>query len=86
MAAIGGNDLHRCAGLLPERGSHGRTWTLLEGNDLESLFAVTPPEPGGSSPSEVSPTVPDKPVLSHLEFTLHRVGRVPSVGVTLAQD
>jgi hypothetical protein len=65
MAAIGGNDLHRFAGLLAQRGSHGWTRTLLEGDDLESLLAVTSPEPGGSSPSEVSPPVPDQPMLPY---------------------
>jgi hypothetical protein len=67
MAAIGGDDLDSVAGLLAQRGSHGRTWTLLIGNDLESLLAVTSPEPGGSSASEVSSTVPDEPMLpSHV--------------------
>lgn len=63
MAAIGGHDLDSVAGLLAQRGSHGRARTLLIGNNLESLLLVTPPEPGGSSSSELSPTVPDEPVL-----------------------
>ena len=67
MAVIGGNDLHRLTGLLPERGSHRRTWTLLEGDDLKTIITVTPPEPDGSSPSEVSPPIPDEPMLlSHV--------------------
>ena len=68
VMTIGGNDLDRLAGPLAERGSHRRTWTLLEGDDLESLLMVTPPDPGGSSPSEVSPPVPDEPMLpSHVD-------------------
>jgi hypothetical protein len=63
MAAIGSDDLDSVAGLLAQRGSHGRARTLLKRNNLESLLLVMPPEPGGSSSSEVSPTVPDEPVL-----------------------
>jgi len=65
LTTVGRNHLHCLAGSLAQRGSHGRTWTLLEGNDLEPLLVVMPPEPGGSPSSEVSPTVPDEPVLSH---------------------
>jgi hypothetical protein len=69
MTAIGRHDLHRCAGLLAQGRSHGGTWTLLEGDDFESLLMVTPPEPGGRSPSEVSATVPDEPMFpSHTAF------------------
>jgi hypothetical protein len=63
FTTIGGNDLHRLAGLLAERGSHGGAGTLLEGYDLKSLLMVMSPEPGGNSPSEVSPPVPDEPML-----------------------
>jgi hypothetical protein len=45
----------------------------LEGNDLELLLVVTLPEPGRSPPSEVSPTIPDEPVLSHWERAHHRL-------------
>jgi hypothetical protein len=62
LMAVGSNDLHRSTRLLAQRGRHGRTWTLLEGDDLESLLVVTPPEPGGNSPSEVSATVPNEPM------------------------
>jgi hypothetical protein len=63
LTTIGGNDLHRLAGLLAKYGIHRRTWTLLEGSDLESLLTVTSPEPGDDSPSEVSPSIPDEPML-----------------------
>jgi hypothetical protein len=85
MATIGRHDLHRCAGLLAQRGSHGRAWTLLEGDDFESLLVVTPPEPGGRSPSEVSPTVPDEPELSHRRYALHHFGIMPPIAFTLLE-
>jgi hypothetical protein len=67
LTTIGGNDLDRLAGLLAKYGRHRRAGTLLEGHDLESLLMVMSPEPGDSSPSEVSPPVPDQPVLpSHV--------------------
>jgi hypothetical protein len=71
--------LHRLAGLRAQSGGHGWTRTLLEGDDLESLLAVMPPEPGGSSPSEVSPSVPDEHVSSRREYALHHPGSVPPI-------
>ena len=65
LTTAGSHDLHRIAGLLTQRGGHGRAGTLLEAHDLESLLAVMPPDPGGSSPSEVSPTIPNEQVASH---------------------
>jgi hypothetical protein len=65
LTTAGSHDLHRIAGLLTQPGSHGRARTLLEAHDLEALLAVMPPDPGGSSPSEVSASVPDEDVSSH---------------------
>src|SRR5215208_7842234 len=65
LTSIGGDDLHRSAGLLAQRRGHGWARTFLKGDDLESLLAVMPPDPCGSSPSEVSPTIPDEQVSSH---------------------
>ena len=63
VPAIGGHDLHGAAGLRAQRGRQGRARTRLIGHDHEALLLVTPPEPGGGAPSEVSPPVPDQPVL-----------------------
>ena len=86
LPPVGGHDLHRAAGLLAQRRGHGWARTLLIGNNHEPLRAVMPPDPGGSSPSEVSPTVPDQPVLSRRECTLHRLSSVPPIGFTVLRD
>jgi hypothetical protein len=83
LTTVGGYDLHSLASLLAQRRGHRRARTLLEAHDLESLLAVTPPDPGGSSPSEVTPTIPDEHVSSHRKCALHRVGSVPPIGFTL---
>jgi hypothetical protein len=82
-ATIGGDNLHGLAGLLAQRWGHGWARTLLKGDDLESLLAVMPPEPGGSSPSKVSPSIPDEHVSSHRECALHRPGSVPPMSFSL---
>jgi hypothetical protein len=83
LTSVGGHDLHRIAGLLAQRGSHGRAGTFLEGDDLESLLAVMPPDPGSSSPSEVSPTIPNEQVLLRRGCARRHFSSVLPIGLTL---
>jgi hypothetical protein len=70
------DDLHRAAGVRPKLGCQRRTWALLKRHYTELVFVVMPLEPSDSPPTEVSPAVPNEPMLNqerpHFLASVHR--------------